>query len=60
MQITVLVENEAADQHSALVAEWGLSVHIKHQEMQILFDTGAKSALVRNWHALLWTSTKPG
>ncbi len=46
--ITVLAENDVADQHAALVAEWGLSVHIKHQAKQILFDTGATGVLVRN------------
>jgi 7,8-dihydropterin-6-yl-methyl-4-(beta-D-ribofuranosyl)aminobenzene 5'-phosphate synthase len=48
MQITVLVENDLAGQHPDLVAEWGLSLHIKHQERQILFDTGAKGGLVSN------------
>lgn len=48
MQITALIENDVADQHTGLVAEWGLSLHIKHQDKKILFDTGAKGALVRN------------
>jgi 7,8-dihydropterin-6-yl-methyl-4-(beta-D-ribofuranosyl)aminobenzene 5'-phosphate synthase len=48
MQIIALIENDLADQHADLVAEWGLSLYIKHQEKKILFDTGAKGALVRN------------
>ena len=37
MEITVLVENDIADQHADLVAEWGLSVHIKHRAKQIAY-----------------------
>jgi 7,8-dihydropterin-6-yl-methyl-4-(beta-D-ribofuranosyl)aminobenzene 5'-phosphate synthase len=48
MQITALIKNDVADQHPDLVAEWGLSLYIKHQEKKILFDTGAKGALVQN------------
>ena len=48
MQITVLIENDIADQHTDLVAEWGLSLYIEYQKTKILFDTGAKGALVRN------------
>ena len=48
MKIIALVENDLADQHADLVAEWGLSLYIKRQEKHILFDTGAKGALVRN------------
>jgi 7,8-dihydropterin-6-yl-methyl-4-(beta-D-ribofuranosyl)aminobenzene 5'-phosphate synthase len=48
MKITALVENDVPGDHADLVAEWGLSLHIEHQDKQILFDTGAKGALVRN------------
>ena len=48
MQITVLIGNDIADQHADLVAEWGLFLYIEYRKTKILFDTGAKGALVRN------------
>jgi 7,8-dihydropterin-6-yl-methyl-4-(beta-D-ribofuranosyl)aminobenzene 5'-phosphate synthase len=48
MQITTLIENDVADQRADLVAEWGLSLYIKHHEKKLLFDAGAKGALVQN------------
>lgn len=48
MQITTLIENDKADKHSDLVSELGLSLFIKHQGKQILFDSGASGAAVEN------------
>ena len=48
MQITTLIENDLADQRSDLVSEWGLALYIEHRNKKILFDTGAKGALVQN------------
>jgi 7,8-dihydropterin-6-yl-methyl-4-(beta-D-ribofuranosyl)aminobenzene 5'-phosphate synthase len=48
MQITTLVENELERKDSDLLPEWGLSLHIKHQDKEILFDAGAKGALLKN------------
>lgn len=48
MQLTVLIGNDIADQHADLVAEWGLFRYIEYRKTKILFDTGAKGALVRN------------
>jgi 7,8-dihydropterin-6-yl-methyl-4-(beta-D-ribofuranosyl)aminobenzene 5'-phosphate synthase len=48
MNITALVENELERKDSDLLPEWGLSLHIKHQGKEILFDAGAKGALLKN------------
>lgn len=48
MQITTLIENEKADRHADLVAEFGLSLHIRHGGKNILFDTGSTGAAVKN------------
>ena len=53
--ITVLVENDVADQHAALVAEWGLSVHIKHQAKQILFTRALRAPLCGMPNGRAWT-----
>ena len=48
MKVTVLVENTLLEGRSDLQAEHGLSLHIEHQDQQILFDTGASDAFYRN------------
>lgn len=48
MQITTLIENHIGEQQPGLVAEHGLSFHIKHGGKEILFDTGATGSFVEN------------
>jgi len=48
MRITVLVENTKSEDRKDLRAEHGLSLHINHEDKQILFDTGATEAFSDN------------
>lgn len=48
MQVTALIENNRVEGRDDLVAEFGLSLHIRHGDRQILFDTGASGAFVDN------------
>jgi 7,8-dihydropterin-6-yl-methyl-4-(beta-D-ribofuranosyl)aminobenzene 5'-phosphate synthase len=48
MQVTALIENDRVEGRDDLVAEFGLSLHIRHGNLQILFDTGATGAFVDN------------
>jgi 7,8-dihydropterin-6-yl-methyl-4-(beta-D-ribofuranosyl)aminobenzene 5'-phosphate synthase len=48
MKITTLIENRPSRTDSRLVAEWGLSLHIRFNEYEILFDTGASGAFAKN------------
>jgi 7,8-dihydropterin-6-yl-methyl-4-(beta-D-ribofuranosyl)aminobenzene 5'-phosphate synthase len=52
MKVTVLAENTRLEDRSDLRAEHGLSLHIEHQGQQILFDTGASDAFIRNAESL--------
>jgi len=46
--VTALIENDRVEGRNDLVAEFGLSLHICHGDLQILFDTGASGAFVDN------------
>ena len=48
MKITVLVVNTLAPNRTDLNNEHGLPTHIRRNEEQILFDTGASDALFEN------------
>ncbi len=48
MRIITLIENDLLDTCDDLVAEWGLSVHIRFGDHDILFDTGASGAFADN------------
>jgi len=48
MRITALVENTRSEDRKDLTAEHGLSLHINHEDKQILFDTGATDAFSHN------------
>jgi 7,8-dihydropterin-6-yl-methyl-4-(beta-D-ribofuranosyl)aminobenzene 5'-phosphate synthase len=48
MEITALIENTRSEDRKDLKAEHGLSLHIKHEGKQILFDTGATEAFSDN------------
>ncbi len=48
MKVTALVENTRLESRQDLSAEWGLSLHIQHNDRQILFDTGATGAYGHN------------
>lgn len=48
MKITVLIENHAACPEDGLAAEHGLSLHIEHQGVSVLFDTGASGDFAAN------------
>ncbi|MBI9090040.1 MAG: MBL fold metallo-hydrolase [Desulfobacterium sp.] len=47
VEITTLVENTAGEHHQ-LVAEHGLSFHVKAGDTTLLFDTGASSNFIHN------------
>jgi len=48
MKVTVLVEGTRLRDRRDLIAEHGLSIHIRHDGQQTLFDTGATDAFSRN------------
>ncbi|MBF0235937.1 MAG: MBL fold metallo-hydrolase, partial [Desulfamplus sp.] len=48
MKITALIENIKSDSRSDLETEHGLSLHIEHNNLNILFDTGGSEAFGRN------------
>lgn len=48
MKITTLIENHTNDAAPDLTAEHGLSLHIEHGGLSILFDTGATGAFSDN------------
>jgi len=48
MKITVLIENHTARPEDGLAAEHGLSLHIEHQGVSVLFDTGASGDFAAN------------
>ena len=48
MKVTALVENTRLESRQDLNAEWGLSLHIRHHDRQILLDTGATDAFGHN------------
>jgi len=49
MEITVLIENTAPE---GLMAEWGLSLHIRHEGKNYLLDAGGSDAFAANARAL--------
>ncbi len=48
MHITTLIENDALEGRDDLIAEFGLSIHIRTGNRQILFDTGTTGAFADN------------
>jgi len=48
MRVTSLIENSKVEGRDDLDAEFGLSVHVKANGQQILFDMGASEAFARN------------
>lgn len=48
MRVTCLIENDRVAGRDDLVAEFGLSIHIRHGDLEILFDTGATGAFADN------------
>jgi 7,8-dihydropterin-6-yl-methyl-4-(beta-D-ribofuranosyl)aminobenzene 5'-phosphate synthase len=48
MRVTTLIENSMLEGREDLVAEFGLSLHIRRGDLQILFDTGASGAFADN------------
>ena len=48
MKVTALVENTRLEDRQDLSPEWGLSLHIRHDGAQILFDTGATETFGHN------------
>ncbi|MBN2108538.1 MAG: MBL fold metallo-hydrolase [Deltaproteobacteria bacterium] len=48
MKITTLIENRPSRTDARLLAEWGLSLHIRFNGQEILFDTGASGAFAKN------------
>jgi len=48
MKVTALIENRPSKTDLRLVAEWGLSLHIAFNGHEILFDTGASGAFIKN------------
>ncbi|MFN8488922.1 MAG: MBL fold metallo-hydrolase [Caldilineaceae bacterium] len=48
MKVTTLLENRPSKTNSHLKAEWGLSLHIKFNGHEILFDMGASGLFTKN------------
>jgi 7,8-dihydropterin-6-yl-methyl-4-(beta-D-ribofuranosyl)aminobenzene 5'-phosphate synthase len=48
MKVTALVENTRVGGGPDVCAEWGLSLHIEHQDLRLIFDSGASEAFSRN------------
>jgi len=48
MKITTLIENHLACSKDDLAAEHGLSLHLQHQGLSVLFDTGASGDFAAN------------
>jgi len=48
MKITTLIENHPSPDRDDLVAEFGLSLLVEHEETRILFDTGASGTFAEN------------
>ena len=48
MKITALIENTQRQGRSDLRNEWGLSLHIAHNNKNILFDLGTSGAFIKN------------
>ena len=48
MRVTTLIENGTLEGREDLKAEFGLSLHIRRGDLQILFDTGASGAFADN------------
>jgi len=48
MKVTTLIENDRVEGREDLTAEFGLSLHIRRGDLQILFDTGASGAFADN------------
>ena len=48
MQVTALIENDRVEGRDDLVAEFGLSLLIRRDNLEILFDTGATGAFADN------------
>lgn len=48
MKINTLIENRKNETNSDLQSEWGLSLHISHNDYSILFDTGKSGAFADN------------
>lgn len=48
MRVTTLIENSTLAGREDLTAEFGLSLHIRRGDLQILFDTGASGAFADN------------
>ena len=52
MRITALIENDVIEDRDDLKAEFGLSIHVRTGDRQILFDTGDSGAFADNAEAL--------
>jgi 7,8-dihydropterin-6-yl-methyl-4-(beta-D-ribofuranosyl)aminobenzene 5'-phosphate synthase len=52
MQITALIENDPSATRDDLIAEFGLSFHVRTDSHQILFDTGSSGAFAHNAEVL--------
>lgn len=52
MRITVLIENDVLEGRDDLTPEFGLSIHVRTGDRQILFDTGSSGAFADNAEAL--------
>lgn len=48
MKVTTLIENNPARNDKRLTAEWGLSLHITFNNLNILFDTGSSGSFANN------------
>lgn len=52
MEITVLIENKKLEKNSALKTEHGLSLHVRHNQKEILIDCGGSDGFLKNAGAL--------
>ena len=52
MRITALIENDVIEDRDDLTAEFGLSIHVRIGDRQILFDTGDSGTFADNAEAL--------